>query len=111
MPWVAGQPCQETAGFLFKHRCDRPARGACQRCAKGICADHTRHAGQEPLCVTCARAASAVADGDPYFYGNSYYGYGTYRGWSSATDPDDFTEGDAAALTQEPAFEDDLDAS
>jgi hypothetical protein len=115
MPWI-GRPeeqCLETAGFLFKHPCDRPRAHACQACRKPICIDHTRLVEARRVCVTCASAA-AIDDRDPYFYGRSYYGYG--YGWHNhpdRSDPNDFTDGDATNLQQpgDAAFEDDLDAS
>jgi hypothetical protein len=122
VPWVAGKPCLEQAGFLIKRRCSRPSAQACTVCQKNVCEIHTRRPDQVVMCIGCARtAARGYYDDDPYFYSTSYYDYGNYSAWHSpgsalpsVADPDDFTEGDAVALTQADGgqtFEDDLDAS
>jgi hypothetical protein len=96
--------CQERSGFLFAHACDRPPAGACSRCTKAICLEHTRLAGGLPCCIGCAKEAE-TADGqersehedDPYWYsGDSSSGYTTY-------DADDFKAFDH---TEEPAGDD-----
>jgi hypothetical protein len=117
MPWIAKPAghCQETAGFLFTHPCDRPRAHACQSCGKSICIEHTRLIEARRLCVACARSAAAFDDRDPYFYGHSYYG-SHWHDWGSGRsrhDPDDFTDGDASSLKHpgDATFEDDLEAS
>jgi hypothetical protein len=115
MPWIATPAgrCEETAGFLFTHPCDRPPAHACQSCRKTICVEHTRLVDARRLCVACARTAAAIDDRDPYFYGHSYYGSPWHHGGTSTRDPDDFTDGDSASLQHsgDATFEDDLDAS
>jgi hypothetical protein len=116
-PWVKPSArCAETAGFLFSHPCDRPPQGVCGACGKPICAEHTRLADGQSVCVSCARERRIADDRDPYFYGSVHYGYGGshHHGASAALpDPHDFTDGDAATLQQQgdETFEDDLDAS
>jgi hypothetical protein len=99
-------PCEETAGFLFKHACRTEAPTNCAECEKAICKKHTKQVGEFRVCVACAklmleeeaaksqpkRAPGAREDAgrsrrrysgyddDPYLYGYSYYdGYGSYR--------------------------------
>jgi hypothetical protein len=119
-PWVKptapGPRCAETAGFLFSHPCDRPPAHACGACGKPICAEHTRLASGQPLCVSCARERPLIDDRDPYFYRSVHYGYGGFHHHGSSgvlPDPNDFTDGDASSLQQQgdETFEDDLDAS
>jgi hypothetical protein len=119
-PWVAkpgalAGRCAETAGFLFRHPCDRPPAGACGACGKPICPEHTRELDGQRLCVGCASDRPIADERDPYFYRGAYFGYGGAHGWrqGGSPDPDDFTDGDAASLQQprDEAFEDDLDAS
>jgi hypothetical protein len=118
-------PCQETSGFLFPHPCGRPGVLRCTRCGKFICMQHARpQAGEQFLCVTCARLAASTADtdtdsggsggdwgddDDPYFYSSRYRA----RAGGTEPDPKDFTEGDQAALDEDEGgdFEDDQGAS
>ncbi|MCA8924494.1 MAG: hypothetical protein KDD82_21970 [Planctomycetes bacterium] len=105
--------CEETAGFLFKHRCGREAQTECLQCGKPICLKHVKSPGGQEHCVHCtrdklgakirppaprrsrARGRDDDFDGDfdddfgddPYFYAYAYYeGYGSYgRGeWGHA---------------------------
>jgi hypothetical protein len=102
--------CAERSGFLFPHRCGRDAVGACSRCQKAICRQHTIRGGAgEALCTTCARIAWRQRqwqydDDDPYFYASRYYP-DYYRDASEGPDPNDFTEGDQAALAGDTDYE------
>ena len=75
--------CEERAGFLFAHACDRAATQQCSHCNKRICVEHLRPG---TLCVTCERAghgpkgapkltgseADRYSD-DPYYYSSAMY--------------------------------------
>jgi hypothetical protein len=114
-------PCQETSGFLFPHPCGRPGVLRCVKCGKFICMEHARPQEMEQfLCVTCSRLADDEGDSggaawdrdddedDPYFYSSRYRA----QSGAPAPDPQDFTEGDRAALEGEGgAFEDDMGGS
>jgi len=50
--------CNETAGFLFSHRCGEPAVNACVQCQKPICQRHTfvnPENTSEQFCTTCGK--------------------------------------------------------
>ncbi len=78
------ETCQETAGFLFDHPCDRSGYGACDACGKVTCRRHRHELDAETLCTGCAREAVAealrhghrygrLAD-EPCFYRLHHYG-------------------------------------
>jgi hypothetical protein len=110
--------CQERSGFLFAHACDQPAAWACTRCAKMICAAHTRTTAEGQCCIGCAREVMATqeqqqnqqqqqTDGyrdtdDPYFY---------YAGSRSTYDADDRRAFDTSASPQDGEWEKDPGAS
>lgn len=103
--------CQETSGFLFKHRCGRPSFMTCMTCFKPICAQHARPAAPEGFrCIACALAAAPPSGGgdvdndrdtwdddDPYYYSQKY------RSEPGGQQPDglDFTDGDRSAVSDE----------
>ncbi len=125
--WNADGSCNEKSGFLFSHACDQLSTGACSRCSRPVCSEHTHPTEQGVLCTTCAKQAikqerqqqgktQTTSRGDydyhdPYFYAGYYYiGYGDYhrRGrWghdhyhSVHHDSHDFTEADGAAFAQQ----------
>ena len=86
--------CEERAGFLFKHACDRLPAHVCGKCNKSVCNEHSKLNDQNQLiCVTCTKQQSKLVrqqgqpgyydryDDDPYFYGDRRYrGYGNYSG-------------------------------
>ncbi len=120
--WIEGV-CNETTGFLFRHRCDRYPEKRCEACNNPICPEHERPLDGMILCVTCNQAESKRRglkarprrgyDDDTYFYGGGYYpGYGHYYGsspshipWhggaSGHFDPNDLNAGDAESLKSE----------
>ncbi|MDA7541201.1 hypothetical protein N8639_00005, partial [bacterium] len=89
--------CNETSGFLFKHRCSNRASLNCKKCNKPICGEHSRTADTAIRCIECAKKKSQGDqsrnldnsnvdhrgyDNDPYFYGHrNYNGYGAYYGY------------------------------
>lgn len=106
--------CAEKSGFLFDHDCRNAASGACQRCAKSVCAKHLHPTHEGYMCTTCAKKAAQTArrrghhtgawDDDPLLYSAVYYdGYGYYgRGsWGDEFLADDFTEADGDSFTDE----------
>ncbi|GAB4569553.1 MAG: hypothetical protein Tsb0020_23780 [Haliangiales bacterium] len=134
----AGAQCGETAGFLFRHACQRAASAACRSCKKPVCEEHafevSGDAGEqagEVLCVRCRRAlvedddASELDDEfgfdsyDPYFYATLHYSnYGYYGPESLAyhdaagADPNDFSAADGVSLIEDGGdFEQDMGAS
>ena len=70
--------CRETAGILFKKRCDLPATQNCTSCNKPICRVHVRILGPSDVCISCARSSIESDPGrgrswghlqdDPYFF-------------------------------------------
>lgn len=64
--------CRESAGFLFDHPCSNVAEGHCTKCAKPICAEHTR----DGECVACRRQERTKVEGaenDPLLVSSVYY--------------------------------------
>jgi hypothetical protein len=61
--------CRETAGILFKHRCNAPIIGNCVQCQKPVCATHGKPHGYGVICVSCLRNEVA----DPYKRGSYAY--------------------------------------
>ena len=47
--------CSDRSGFLFAHACDQPPAGACSRCNRPICLQHTRSTPAGPTCISCLR--------------------------------------------------------
>ena len=138
MPEKEWQPdkCNEKAGFLFSHECDRPPSAKCTHCTKPICKKHTtrRQDGVTLLCTACTKKAAAEDPGgshsyshdDPYYYGSHYYGdryyddrydrrssYDDRYSTSRRNDPQDFTEADSESLVAEADgdFENDMSES
>ncbi|MDP6446874.1 MAG: hypothetical protein QGG36_09935 [Pirellulaceae bacterium] len=135
--WMPGV-CNETAGFLFKHDCDRPPLTDCHECGKPVCDLHQREVDGRVLCIKCAGGAVRGSSSstrfrrsggryhddhlwyhDPYFYGGYHYD-GYYDDWDdapyaeiAADDPNDFTDADGAPLMEEgdEDFENDMDES
>lgn len=114
-------PCQETSGFLFSHRCGRPGVLVCMRCHKYVCQQHARSRGPDGmLCVTCARGDVAAGGGsdsdsddndDPYFYSSRYRQRSGRKNDDDGDDPVDFTEGDQSALETGGDWGDDMGGS
>lgn len=81
-------PCQETAGFLFAHRCKLPATAVCSTCGKAICVQHTRIVNGLTSCIGCGRAGGATDPDDPYDYSSTvytdYHAYDNYDRYSRA---------------------------
>lgn len=111
-------PCDETSGFLFSHRCGRPGLLSCSACGKRICQQHARPRLPEGFqCVTCAHAGGgndagdsgdSEDDDDPFFYSARY----RTRAGTRDNGPMDFTEGDQGVLDDRgDAFEDDMGGS
>lgn len=90
--------CNEKAGLLFSHPCDRMQKNHCQRCERPICQDHTHQdpIGGQEVCTTCLKQSrqkqqdanrgrnnlSSYEDHD-HFHNDHYhdpYFYGTYYG-------------------------------
>jgi hypothetical protein len=76
--------CRETAGILFKKRCQFPSTQACSKCNKPICRVHVRALSQGEVCIACARTMMDDPNGrrsyahmrdDPYFYWYFHSGY------------------------------------
>ena len=117
--------CQETAGFLFKHKCSNEGEMQCMGCTRWVCLEHAQETTQGNRCITCAKGILAkqpagygrdtvVYNDSPYFYSYRYGGFGTYHShWHSYSDRNDLVEGDGAAFVNAnpDRFEDDLDAS
>jgi hypothetical protein len=133
----ASQKCQESAGFLFRHRCGRDAATRCDVSGVALCREHAYRvdwaaleaarliapapARSAPQAVVSASVAQRLEKievmaaaqrgagpayrsrwgGSPHFYAvHCYPGYGAYDPdiGIGAHDPQDFVEGDAAAL-------------
>jgi hypothetical protein len=105
--------CTEDSGFLFSHPCRAAATAACQKCRKGVCAQHIHPTPHGYMCTTCAKksARSAKRQGQswgatahPLLYDTFYYDdYGYYgRGhWGHDQLDHDFTEADGASFGDE----------
>ncbi len=116
--------CNETAGFLFAHRCGNPAMNQCVQCQKPICERHTfvNPSDQAELfCTSCGKKFvqqqtqnAPPGQGNngtsgpfydygysPYFYTGYYYNdypYGGYHRTGHSTSPHDFTDADERSL-------------
>lgn len=128
--------CNEQSGFLFNHDCDKPPVASCDMCDRPICESHSHKDGAAVGCTSCVKKEKERTrryedtgrsgwdgrdhDYDPYFYSGYYYGYGYHHGFGydhgigmHHHDPFDFTEADAAGLTEDgdDEFESDMSAS
>ena len=118
--WTAGI-CNEKAGFLFSHACDRAPESSCMLCDRPVCGDHSHPVDEGVVCTTCRRQRYSRRgrrrrqredfDDDPYFYGYGGYGYGGY--YRDEYDGNDFTEADGASLLHsgDEDFENDMTES
>ena len=123
-PWDQSV-CNEKAGFLFSHKCDRFPEASCVTCAKPVCKKHKRIHNNEALCIKCyAKRPDTHVDNDNYYYQDPYfysgYHYDSYdNNWDdepyasiSQDDPNEFTDGDAESLVEgSEEFESDMDES
>lgn len=118
--------CQEKSGFLFSHPCTQAVTHSCQKCSKGVCAQHLHPTPNGYMCTSCAKKEVVRArqqrtqwsgwDDDPYLYDTYYYsGYGYYRHgyWGHDFFDSDFTEADGEGFGSESdgAWEHDMGAS
>ena len=133
--WESGT-CNEKSGFLFSHECLQTPVSTCNLCAKPICGQHTHEfESRGKLCTTCAKKRDQRGRGtknspspgrsqresghgdfsEPYFYGGYYFGMSYYDSYDGGgrSDPNDFTEADAASLAAESdeGFENDMSES
>jgi hypothetical protein len=107
--------CQERSGFLFAHACDQPAAWACVRCAKMICAAHTRTTAEGQCCISCARESMAAGQDQQQAQGNQYRDtndpYFYYSGSRTTWDADDRRAFDTTPDQQDADWEKDPGAS
>lgn len=47
------EQCEMIIGYLVPHRCDNPALGACGKCGRGYCDEHTSQTGNGRVCLAC----------------------------------------------------------
>jgi hypothetical protein len=69
--------CRETAGILFKHRCQAAPVGYCAQCCRPVCQTHGKPHGYGVICVSCLRqqvsnpyhrGTYGHLQDDPYFF-------------------------------------------
>lgn len=72
------EKCEMIIGYLVPHRCDNPALGACVKCGRGFCDEHTHVTKEGRVCLACqqgldqpialpiAAAAFSAADLDAF---------------------------------------------
>jgi hypothetical protein len=45
--------CEMIIGYLVPHRCENPSLGACIKCGRGFCDEHTNQTPQGRICLAC----------------------------------------------------------
>jgi hypothetical protein len=47
------EKCEMIIGYLVPHRCENPALGACIKCGRGFCDEHTNQTREGRVCLAC----------------------------------------------------------
>jgi hypothetical protein len=47
------EKCEMIIGYLVPHRCENPALGACTKCGRGFCDEHTNQTREGRICLAC----------------------------------------------------------
>ena len=47
------EKCEMIIGYLVPHRCENPALGACAKCGRGFCDEHTNQTKEGRVCLAC----------------------------------------------------------
>ena len=47
------EKCEMIIGYLVPHRCENPALGACVKCGRGFCDEHTNATREGRVCLAC----------------------------------------------------------
>jgi hypothetical protein len=47
------QQCEMIIGYLVPHRCENPSLGACVKCGRGFCDEHTNQTKGGRICLAC----------------------------------------------------------
>ncbi|HVF24648.1 MAG TPA: hypothetical protein VNA23_02095, partial [Anaerolineales bacterium] len=47
------EQCEMIIGFLVPHRCENPSLGACVKCGRGFCDEHTNQMKAGRVCLAC----------------------------------------------------------
>ena len=47
------EKCEMIIGYLVPHRCENPALGACVKCGRGFCDEHTNQTKDGRVCLAC----------------------------------------------------------
>lgn len=45
--------CEMIIGYLVPHQCENPALGACVKCGRGFCDEHTNATKEGRVCLAC----------------------------------------------------------
>jgi recombinational DNA repair protein (RecF pathway) len=45
--------CEMIIGYLVPHQCENPALGACAKCGRGFCDEHTNATKEGRVCLAC----------------------------------------------------------
>lgn len=85
--WPQDGLCQESSGFLFRHRCDRFSQSVCGRCGRPVCHDHGHLLSDGVACTSCVKRAPATTARTPRDSN------GSSNGSSNAGDVDDAIRG------------------
>ena len=47
------EQCEMIIGYLVPHRCENPSLGACVKCGRGFCDEHTNQTKEGRVCLAC----------------------------------------------------------
>ena len=47
------EKCEIIIGYLVPHRCENPSLGACVKCGRGFCDEHTNATKEGRVCLAC----------------------------------------------------------
>lgn len=47
------EKCEMIIGYLVPHRCENPSLGACVKCGRGYCDEHTNPTKEGRVCLAC----------------------------------------------------------
>jgi hypothetical protein len=66
------EKCEMIIGYLVPHRCENPSLGACIKCGRGFCDEHTNATKEGRVCLAAGIDSRCIADCRGAFTSTSY---------------------------------------
>ena len=87
--------CEMIIGYLVPHRCENPSLGACIKCGRGYCDEHTNHTQEGRLCLACQQGLEmpvALPIAAATFNQNDFDDFNRTSSWDDNDDGDMFSD-------------------